>query len=262
MVRHPPPDSPQVSPPQGVRVLESRAELLAASGEDGFIRWDVPDPLAGPAFVLGSAVAGIRYTGRRGRQLFCIGAATDVTDLLAHILDGDRGGPLNGVSVPQACLAKVCSRVALGTGNDWTWMSTSTPPAAVPREDEVVGLSAADRSAIEDVLTTDNPRTDALPWSDARRWFGVRGPGGRLVACGAWETFPSGAANLLGITVVGAARGRGFGRAVSARLTREALACAPVATLGAYSDNVAALRCYEGLGYGDVHPWSSRRLPP
>ena len=242
-------------------MLESHAELLTASGDDGFIRWDVPDPLAGPAFVLGSAVAGIRYTGRRGRQLFCLGAANDVADLLAHILDGDRGGPLNGVSVPQACFAQVSSRVALGTGNDWIWMSTTTPPTAVRGEGEVVRLSATDQRAIEDLLTRDNRGTDALPWAGGRHWLGVRGDDGRLLACGAWETLPSGAASLLGVTVCGAARGRGFGRAVSARLTRDALAAAPVATLGAYSDNVAALRTYEGLGYGDVHPWASRRLP-
>jgi GNAT superfamily N-acetyltransferase len=244
-----------------VHVLDSHAELLAASGDDGFIRWDVPDPLAGPAFALRSAVAGIRYTGRRGRQLFCLGGARDVADLLVHILDGARGGPLNGVSVPQACFAEVSSRVSLGAGNDWAWMSTGTPPAPVRREDEVVRLREGDRQAVEDLLTTDNPGTDALPWAEGRRWLGVRSEDGRLLACGAWEPLPSGAAGLLGVTVRASARRSGLGRAVSARLTRVALAAAPVATLGAYSDNAAALRTYERLGYGDVHLWASRRLP-
>ena len=33
-----------------------------------------------------------------------------------------------------------------------------------------------------------------------------------------------------------------------------------VCTLGMYSHNDVARRLYLGLGYGDVHEWSSRRL--
>jgi predicted GNAT family acetyltransferase len=65
---------------------------------------------------------------------------------------------------------------------------------------------------------------------------------------------------LAGITVHERARGTGLGLAVTARLTREAVAEAGVCTLGMYSRNDVARRLYTGLGYGDTHAWSSRRL--
>ena len=51
-----------------------------------------------------------------------------------------------------------------------------------------------------------------------------------------------------------------LGLAVSAHLTREAIADEGVCTLGMYSDNAVARRVYHGLGYTGDHLWSSRRI--
>lgn len=57
-----------------------------------------------------------------------------------------------------------------------------------------------------------------------------------------------------------ALRGRGLGRAVTAGLTRWAIARHGVCTLGMYSDNPPARALYLGLGYRTAYAWHSRRL--
>jgi predicted GNAT family acetyltransferase len=88
----------------------------------------------------------------------------------------------------------------------------------------------------------------------------VRDDSGRLVACGVRERSLAGHPILSGITVDPTQRGLGLGLAVTAHLTRRAVEEAGVCTLGMYSHNAVARRVYLGLGYGDVHEWSSRRF--
>ncbi|HET6666457.1 MAG TPA: GNAT family N-acetyltransferase, partial [Intrasporangium sp.] len=106
-----------------------------------------------------------------------------------------------------------------------------------------------------------NAHTDARPFeTPEQRWVGVRDADGTLVACGVRERTLAGTPILEGITVRADQRGTGLGLAVTTRLTREAVRSDGVCTLGMYSDNDVARRLYHGLGYGEDHVWSSRRL--
>lgn len=93
-----------------------------------------------------------------------------------------------------------------------------------------------------------------------QQWVGARDGTGRVVACGVLEPNRAGYPILSGITVHPGHRGRGLGLAVTAYLTRAAVATAGVCTLSLYSDNDVARRVYGGLGYGEVHAWSSRHF--
>ena len=91
------------------------------------------------------------------------------------------------------------------------------------------------------------------------RWLGVR-VAGTIVAAGALHRTGAGAPHLTGIVTHPDARGRGYGAAVTAALTRVALADSGVCTLGMYAGNDVARRLYERLGYRTAYGWASRAL--
>jgi GNAT superfamily N-acetyltransferase len=131
----------------------------------------------------------------------------------------------------------------------------------VAGEDRLVPLSEEDLPDIAALLEQANPRTDARPFDHPdQHWVGARDEGCRLLACGVRETNVAGHPLLAGITVHPSARGTGLGLAVTAALTRAAIADSGVCTLGMYSDNDVARRVYHGLGFAGDHLWSSRRL--
>jgi predicted GNAT family acetyltransferase len=131
----------------------------------------------------------------------------------------------------------------------------------VAAEGSLVTLSVEDRDDIGELLQLGNPGTDARAFeAPDQHWVGVRNDDGRLVACGVREPAVSGWPILSGITVHPDHRGTGLGLAVTAHLTRAGVAERGVCQLGMYSHNSVARRTYLGLGYGDVHEWSSRRL--
>lgn len=241
--------------------ITSHADLLAATGGSAFVRHDIPDPLEGTAQALGAAVAVPRRTHTRGLGLLVMGPPADTAQLLDALLTDDvLPDGIASVTVERRSFEAVSTRLPLGEGNDWEWMCTSTPPPVVPAESRLEQLSPADEAAIRTLLAAANPTTDARPFEHpGQHWVGVRGDDG-LVACGVREPGVSGTPVLAGITVAARSRGTGLGLAVTARLTREAVAESGVCTLGMYSHNTVARRVYRGLGYGDVHEWASRRL--
>ncbi|GAB3445299.1 hypothetical protein GCM10027517_25970 [Phycicoccus ginsengisoli] len=251
----PPVDAP------GATSLHSHAELLAATGGSAFVRHDLPHALEGPAYALGAAVAVPRRTHTRGLGLLVLGPPDDAGPLVDALVFGDvLPEGLASVTVQRGSLQAVAGRLPLGEGNDWEWMCTSTAPPEVPAESRLEALSTADEPAIRDLLAAANPNTDARPFEHpGQHWVGVRAGDG-LLACGVREPGLSGAPVLAGITVAASSRGTGLGVAVTARLTREAVAESGVCTLGMYAHNTVARRLYRGLGYGDVHEWSSRGL--
>jgi GNAT superfamily N-acetyltransferase len=244
-----------------LREVTSHEELLAATGESGFVRHDIPDPLEGTAHVLGAAVAFPRRTHTRRLGLLVMGPPDDAARLLDTLLEDDvLPDGLTSVTVERGSFEAVSTRLPLGEGNDWEWMCTTAPPPQVPAESRLEELAPNDEPAIRTLLSAANPNTDARPFEHpGQRWVGVRAADG-LVACGVREPGVAGTPVLAGITVAARARGTGLGLAVTARLTREAVAESGVCTLGMYSHNSVARRVYLGLGYGDVHEWSSRRL--
>jgi GNAT superfamily N-acetyltransferase len=248
--------------PAGLVRLDTHAQALRASGDSPFVRYDVPEAMDSAGWERGAAVALTRRTHTRRKGLLVMGPPDDAGALVGALVQV-RGlpGDLRGVTVARDSFEAVEAHLPSGERSDWEWMCTSTPPEPVALEEELTALSTADLPAITALLELANPGTDARPFQHpGQTWVGVR-DGDRLVACGVEEPGVSGWPVLSGITVHPDARGQGLGLAVTARLTRQAVRRTGVCTLGMYSHNAVARRVYLGLGYGDVHEWSSRRLP-
>lgn len=246
----------------GLQAVSTHEELLEVSGGSAFLRWDIPTPLAGTAHRLGAAFALPRQTQTRRHGLLVMGPPDDVDRLLAAMrAAGTLPDEVLSVTVQRGSLDAVGRHLPLQTGNEWEWLCTSTPPPAVDTEGRVLVLGPDDEAAIRELLELANPGTDARPFEyPDQHWVGVRDDAGTLVACGVREPNLAGYPVLSGITVHPDARGTGLGLAVTARLTRDAVEEAGVCTLGMYSHNDVARRLYTGLGYGQTHAWSSRRV--
>jgi ribosomal protein S18 acetylase RimI-like enzyme len=163
--------------------------------------------------------------------------------------------------VQRGSLPAVAAHLPIGDGDEWEWMYAVASPPRVDGEDRLVPLSQEDLPDIAALLEEANPRTDARPFEQpGEQWVGARDGEGRLVACGVRETNVAGHPLLAGISVHPSARGTGLGLAVTAALTRSAIADSGVCTLGMYSDNDVARRVYHGIGFAGDHLWSSRRL--
>lgn len=253
-----------MSPVRSLRRVATHEELDQLTGADAFLRYEIPAPLAVPAWSAGEAVAVLRHSNIRRPGVVVLGPPEDVGTLAAGLAEsGDlpRHG-VQGVTVVRESFATLRSQLSLAEdGGEWEWLCTTTEPAPVSQEDRLVPLSEEDLPDIRGLLSVANARTDARPFEHAGQvWVGVRDRTGRLVACGVREPNLVGVPVLAGITVDEVARGTGLGLAVTARLTRDAVRESGVCTLGLYSDNDVARRLYHGLGYGDDHRWSSRPL--
>jgi GNAT superfamily N-acetyltransferase len=247
-----------------VRALQTHADVLEASGGDAFIRYDLPTPLERPGWALGEAVAVTRRTHTRRLSLLVLGPPSNVDALAAHLVGEALLPPgVGSVTVAHDALGAVAAHLPLADGNDWEWLYAGSAPPVVAAESRLVPLGPDDVDALRELLAAANPRTDARPFEyPDQAWVGARDAAGRLVACGVREPSLAGYPILSGITVDPAHRGTGLGLAVTAYLTRAAVAQAGVCTLGMYSDNAVARRVYRGLGYRGDHRWASRRLAP
>jgi GNAT superfamily N-acetyltransferase len=244
----------------GFSRVSTRAELLAASGGDPFVRWEVaPDAdLRGWALPDGG-VAFVRATPSGRRQLTVVGTPEAALPVLrAHLDEALVGRGLDrGFTVPRGTLELLGPDPRVGAGDDWEWMWTTTAP---PEQPHVMALGPADHDEIAALLAAASPRHSATVEHDVVAWAGVR-EHGRLVASGAHTQHVPGVPHLASIATHPMARGRGLGATVTGTLTAWALRTgAPVVTLGMYSDNDVARRMYQRLGFAITHRWSSRRL--
>lgn len=244
-----------------MRRIDSHVDLLAATDGDAFVRYDLPDPLDYPAYALGAAVGTLRHTHTWRLGLFVMGPPTDAGALVAAMLaEGVLPPGIVHVTATRGSLDAIAAHLPLGAGNDWEWMYAVEPPALVAGEDRLVPLTEDDRAEVDAFLAAHNARTDARPFlTPDQHWIAVRDEAGALIACGVREPGVSGNPVLAGITVHPDHRGTGLGLAVTAYLTRAAIAARGVSVLGLYSDNAVARRLYHGLGYGGDHLWSSHR---
>jgi ribosomal protein S18 acetylase RimI-like enzyme len=242
--------------------ITSHADLLAATDDSAFIRYDIPLPLEGTGYALDGAVALPRRTHTRRLGMLLMGTPDAIGRLVGTMLTRDLlPTDLLRVAVQRGALDAVAAHLPLADGNEWEWMYAAQAPPVVPAESRLVGLAQADLPEIRGLFDVANPRTDARPFAfPDQQWVGARDGSGRLVASGVREPNVAGWPALSGITVHPDERGTGLGLAVTAYLTREAVRERGVCTLGMYSDNDAARRVYHGLGYGGDHLWSSRRL--
>lgn len=246
---------------EGLRRLQTRAELVAALGaEDAFARWDPPANLAA-GYMLGGAVAYLRRS-HSGRSTLSIWGA-DVEPLVAELA---RQGVLTElapgwISLPRNQIHVLDAYVVTRGGGEWDWMWCASSPPIQPEEGRVIELDDV-RDADEIArLLLENPRSEGYPGQGrSDLWLGIRDGDFALLACGAIHRLDSGTAHLAGIHTAERARGQGLGRAVTAALTRWAVKREGVCTLGMYADSHPARALYHSLGYRTDKEWTSRAL--
>ncbi|PPK95987.1 acetyltransferase (GNAT) family protein [Kineococcus xinjiangensis] len=252
-----------------VRPVSDRAALLAASGHDPFVRFELDPGAGGGAPVRGWAGRGAwaflrpRPPGLGGHTLTALGAPEAVGPLVAEVV------PLLGADVGWVTMTRGAALPPqAGDGDDWDWFWTRQQPQPQPGEGRVVALpdDAAVRAEVAALLQRASPRHSARPGRPGvLGWAGIRDGAGRLVACAAHTENVPGVPHLASVATDPVQRGRGLGAAVTAALTRRLLAAgAPAVTLGMYADNDVARRLYARLGFVREHALSSRRLsrPP
>ncbi|HVM26827.1 MAG TPA: GNAT family N-acetyltransferase, partial [Mycobacteriales bacterium] len=194
----------------------------------------------------------------RTPYLSALGSPADVAALLADLLP--ELPPRQRLTVPRGTTALVPAWVGVEGATDWDFRWRSAPPPAQPGEERVVEVD--DERAVAALLSAASPRASALPGDAAvRRWWGVPGDGGELLACIGDTSAATGVGHLSSVAVAGSARRRGLGSAVTAAATRALLArgC-DVVTLGLYADNAVGRALYDRLGFADDHRFTSGRL--
>ncbi len=249
----------------GLREIGTHADLLKLTGGDPFVRWGIPDPLSGAALANDGAVAIERF-GRRGRGMWVFpvasgGGMDDIRDLLEQLAAGPvRDLAITGISVPQGYQGLLDETFGSGPSGDWDWMWTAEAPPQVSLEDRLIQLDdTADAEELTALASTHSPTGEGDPGTGRTQlWLGLRNTRGELTAAGAMQLWESGAPHLAGIVTHADYRGQGLGRAVTAGLTRHAVAEYGVCTLGMYSDNAPARAVYTGLGYRTAYAWHSR----
>jgi len=250
----------------GIRVLDTAAELAAATDGHPVAVLDVGDGFVAPAYAVGTAGDGAVVFHRRSDHgvpgSAAIGTAPGLATLLddATVLAWVVGGGRRHLSVPRGVMPVVAARLDLGSrGGEWDWMWTRDRPPVVPGEEHVEVLEPACRDEAEDFLTEHSPRTHGQPFArPGQRWLAVREPDtGALVAVGSSEPCAAGTPTLTGIAVAAERRRAGWGAAVTARLTRLAVDEVGACALGMFADNDGARRLYHRLGYTTGMEWTS-----
>lgn len=252
-----------------VRVLESHPDLLTASGDDPFVRWQVRVDVPLRAWKVGDVVAFVRSRASGREQLTVIGAPQQAADAVLVLIAPEPDAPdrttarAHGVTVPFGTLPLLEEHLRIGPGDDWEWMwadaSTLTTSGA---HSGVHRLPASSDDEVARLLSVASPRHSTDPGDDdVIAWFGMRSSDGELVACAAHTESVAGAPHLASIATHPRVRGHGLGTALTATVTGALLhAGAPAVTLGMYSDNAVARRMYQRIGFVCSHRWSSRAV--
>lgn len=226
-----------------------------ADHADAMVRAFVP--AAARAWRGGRAVALVTVDSEL-RIPMLLGVGADAAAVVAYA--ARDGGPTGMVTVPYGTLLPEWLRPA--EVDAWAWRAIDAPPPLQPGEERVTWLGEDDLDDVKALLTTASPGASVWPGDGAaRRWAGIR-DGQRLVACLADTTRLAGVGHVSGIATAVEAHGRGYGAAITAWSARRLLAeGAGLVTLGVYSDNAAAMRMYDRLGFSDGHRMASG-VPP
>ncbi len=195
--------------------------------------------------------------------LHVIGDPGSTPALVDSALD-ELGERVAGLTVPRG--------VSLATWNaepppgeqsdsDWDLMASYAAPPQFPAEERVAAIE--DLAQVQAFLDRVSPHHSVKaedPLVDL--WAGVRDePSGDVIALGALTRQPSGVAYLASIATDPAARGQGFGAAVTSVLTRTVFERGePLCTLAHYHPNEVARRIYLRIGYQTTHRFSSGHI--
>ena len=190
----------------------------------------------------------------------------EATPTLVDAALADLGDRIAGLTVPRGVgMARWNADPAPGqeADSDWDLMATWSAPPTQPAEPLVVTLN--DKLEIQDFLDRFSPRHSVrADYELVDTWAGVRdSASGQVLAIGALTRRISGVAYLASIATVPAARGQGFGGAVTAALTRKVFERGEgLCTLAHYHPNDSARRVYLRLGYQTTHRFTSGAIRP
>lgn len=241
--------------------------LLELTG-DPFVRYAAPPDALALAGPYGWAVL-VRW-----RPHGHWGGAAVVTPDAPVGAESDALAELSSLAAARAVLPEWFSTVGerslrapeglrvVGVGR-WAFLWTTRADDLPPGPAGLVELDdTSDAAEIQAFGHGHNPAFEGFPGHGlASLWLGVRDRTG-LAAVGALHVLGSGAPHLSGIVVRPDRRRTGLGAALTAELTRRAVARHGVATLGVYSSNAVALSLYDRLGYAVAHHLSTRTLAP
>ncbi|GAA1256889.1 GNAT family N-acetyltransferase [Oryzihumus leptocrescens] len=249
-------------PTETVQQLPSWQELLEASGQDPFVRYDVGPAFAG-GWAVDGAVAFLRRTPSGRTALALLGSPAGVGALVATVAADPAvvvGHDVRAITLPQPLEPLLERHFRMGAGSRWEWMWTQEVPQQQPAETALRALgNTADAGELTAFLADASPTASARPGDEGIEWWvGARDGSGTLVACGALQRTGAGSPHLAGIAVRPDRRGEGLGAAVTAALTRRAITLDGVSTLGMYSDNAVARSLYLRLGYRVAQAWATR----
>ncbi len=244
-------------------MLSSKQALLAASGGDPYVRYDVRADAPIRGWSRGAAVAWAAPDAwHRDRDaLNAIGPVPEVAELVADLLTSGAVEPLP-CRLPRGVMPLLPDPVRPPKWVDWDWWWSTSPPPHQPAEMRVRWLESADHDDITALLELASPTASASVADEhTLRWCGIRDEAGALLACAADVRYLVNVPHLASIATRPDQRGRGLGAAVTAWISRrcfdEGLG---VVTFGMYAANATARRLYRRLGFADLHHWSSARL--
>lgn len=251
-----------------VRPVEDLGDLLDLTGHHPVVVLDVGAGFRPPGWAVadgpGRAVVFPRRSDHGVPGAAALGDAAGLDRLFGdpRVRGWFATGGFRHLSAPRTHQHVVARHLELGDrGGDWDWMWTRTAPPEQTGEDEVRELGRQCRDELVAFLAEHSPLTHGQPFArPGQRWVGVRDGWGVLLACGAREPSEAGTPTLAGIAARTDLRGRGLGSAVTARLTRDAVAEEGACALGMYADNEVARRVYLRLGFVAGARWRSRWL--
>lgn len=149
-------------------------------------------------------------------------------------------------SLPQGSAAGLAAYRSVVRVNDWElrWMSVA-PPAPAAETEWLPGDSAE----VGALLDAAYPAAEARPGDpEVRGWAVIRSAAGDLLAAAA-DTSGTTTGRISAVTTAPAARGRGYGAAVTSALCRGLLAEFDLVILGLYLHNDPARRLYKRIGF-------------
>ncbi|GAA0499343.1 hypothetical protein Ade02nite_83100 [Paractinoplanes deccanensis] len=223
-------------------------DLATATRHDPLMIWAADRPEARVFARAGAVAVACPDLSRRDRMPVH-GDPDAVADLLRDVL------PLVGPSYrplgDEALLTAVAERLpTVEVAGRFGWMDTARPPAYGGGEEQPHWLGPGELAEVTALLADAFPESYARPGgSGVRRWAGVRGADGALlaVAADAWSSARVGF--LAGVATATGTRGRGLAASLCSFVTRELLAGRDRVALFVDYWNSAALATYEKLGF-------------
>ncbi|WP_436762211.1 GNAT family N-acetyltransferase [Streptosporangium sp. V21-05] len=233
--------------------LKDAAEITEACSGDALVLWGAQ--AMGPgvrAWALGEAVA-VACPGLNRRDRITVrGEPGPVSTLVRQALE--EVGPSYRVTGERALVEEVAARdTRLRVLGTFGWMDTPPgdpgPALTRPPEPGAGWLHATREEEVSALLARAAPTSWAVPGvPGVRRWAGIRGDDGHLVAVAAeaWSCPPVGF--VAGVATAPALRGRGYGERVCRFALGELAAAHERVALMVDTGNHAAIALYERLG--------------